>query len=249
MNFKSDKNTEKDRYNKRAVRYDNSPSDIKMASLPKFLQSPYLCYEENLSKILSKDLKVLEIAAGMGENTKILTNFSPDLTVTDISPDSLKVINKVYKDKFIKTVVADMENLPFDDNSFDLVCSAGSLSYGEHTLVRDEIYRVLKPNGFFVCVDSLNHNYIYRFNRFVHYIRGNRTKSVIKRTPTLNLIKLYSQKFSIEKISFFGSITWLQPLLYFLIGNDNFASFSDWFDRFFNIKKSAFKFVLLSKKK
>ena len=40
-----------------------------------------------------------------------------------------------------------MENLPFDDNCFDLVCSAGSLSYAEHILVRDEIYRVLKPGG------------------------------------------------------------------------------------------------------
>lgn len=48
---------------------------------------------------------------------------------------------------------------------------------------------------------------------------------------------------TIEKINFFGSITCLHPLLSLFIGNNSFASFSDWFDKFFNVLKSAFKFV------
>jgi len=250
MNSNSDKTTERERYNSRAINSINSTSKINISSIPRFLQSPYICYQEYLSKILSKDLKILEIAGGMGENTGILIDSGADVTIVDISFDSLKVLKRFYsKNDNIRTVVADIEKLPFSSQSFDLVCSAGSLSYGDHNLVRDEISRVLKPNGFFVCVDSLNHNYIYKINRFIRYLRGNTTKSVISRMPSLGLVNFYEQIFSIEQINFFGSITWLHPLLSPFIGNNSFASFSDWFDKFINVHKSAFKFVLVSKKK
>ena len=65
-----------------------------------------------------------------------------------------------------------MEDLPFSNNSFDVVASAGSLSYGSKKIVDKEILRILRPNGIFICVDSLNNNPIYRFNRFQNYLRG-----------------------------------------------------------------------------
>tara|TARA_Y100000389_G_scaffold190193_1_gene214793 strand:- start:7373 stop:8125 length:753 start_codon:yes stop_codon:yes gene_type:complete len=250
MNPNSDKTIEKERYNSRALNSVSNATKLNISSLPRFLQSPYICYQEYLSKILTKDLKILEIGSGMGENTGILIDSGAYVTVTDISADSLVFFKRAYnKNDNIRTVVADMEKLPFKSKTFDLVCSAGSLSYGDHKLVRDEINRVLKPNGFFVCIDSLNHNYIYKINRFIHYLRGNRTKSVIKRMPSMRLINFYEQIFSIEKINFFGSITWLHPILSIFIGNNSFAFFSDWFDKFINVRKSAFKFVLVLKKK
>ena len=128
----------------------------------------------------------------MGEHTQILANSGADLTVTDISEESLKNIKKVYGNKLI-TKVADIENLPFRDKSFDVVCCAGSLSYGSHFKVRNEIYRVLKNDGLFVCVDSLNNNIIYKSNRYFNYLMGKRSKTVIKRAPSLNLFKLYEE--------------------------------------------------------
>ena len=56
-----------------------------------------------------------------------------------------------------------MEKLPFRDNSFDAICSAGSLSYGDNLIVMNEIYRLLKTGGSFIAVDSLNNNPIFRF--------------------------------------------------------------------------------------
>ena len=56
MNFNSDKTTERERYNSRAINSINSASKINISSVPRFLQSPYICYQEYLSKILSKDL-------------------------------------------------------------------------------------------------------------------------------------------------------------------------------------------------
>jgi ubiquinone/menaquinone biosynthesis C-methylase UbiE len=51
-----------------------------------------------------------------------------------------------------------MEKLPFADQSFDIIVSAGSLSYGDNDIVMNEIYRVLKLQGVFIAIDSLNNN-------------------------------------------------------------------------------------------
>ena len=40
---------------------------------------------------------------------------------------------------YFSAEVVDMEKLPFD-----VVCSAGSLSYGDNEVVMNEIYRALK---------------------------------------------------------------------------------------------------------
>jgi ubiquinone/menaquinone biosynthesis C-methylase UbiE len=63
-----------------------------------------------------------------------------------------------------------MEKLPFAGQSFDIIVSAGSLSYGDNDKVLDEIYRVLKNKGVFIAIDSLNNNPIYRLNRCLHYL-------------------------------------------------------------------------------
>jgi ubiquinone/menaquinone biosynthesis C-methylase UbiE len=53
-----------------------------------------------------------------------------------------------------------MEKLPFANQSFDIIVSAGSLSYGDNDIVMNEIYRVLKLQGVFIAIDSLNNNNI-----------------------------------------------------------------------------------------
>ena len=70
------------------------------------------------------------------------------MTSTDISSKSIEVMrNKFSKYSNFSAEVADMEKLPFADESFDVVCSVGSLSYGDNTVVMNEIYRVLKSRG------------------------------------------------------------------------------------------------------
>tara|TARA_Y100000746_G_C15336595_1_gene380008 strand:+ start:71 stop:826 length:756 start_codon:yes stop_codon:yes gene_type:complete len=245
MNYQKDKEIEKKRYNSRAF---DEPSNIKnfsIQSIPKFLRKPYEIYYSKLSRNIGKNTSVLELAAGMGEHTKTLVDQGAEVTVTDISDESLKIIEQTYGNKLL-TKVADIESLPFKDKSFDVVCCAGSLSYGSHYKVRDEIYRVLKNDGVFICVDSLDNNIIYKLNRYLNYLMNKRSKSVIKRTPNLNLIKIYEEKFNIDSIDFFGAITWLKPVLSPIIGINLFSKFSDWFDEYYKIKKSAFKFVMVS---
>ena len=43
----------------------------------------------------------------------------------------------------------------------------------------NEIYRVLKQGGILIIVDSLNHNPVYKFNRWIHYLYGNNNEDEI----------------------------------------------------------------------
>ena len=245
----TDKETEKRRYDDRAEFLMNTKNVRHRNSNPTYLDEPYKHYF-NLFESERGQSKVLEIGAGMGENTSSLLDMSFEVTSTDISSKSVEVMrNRFSTYSNFSAEVADMEKLPFTNESFDLVCSAGSLSYGGNDTVMNEIYRVLKPGGVMIAIDSLNDNPIYRFNRYMHYLKGNRSKSTLLRIPTINLIGKYTEKFGHAEVRFFGAITWICPLLNKLLPEQVVTKISNWIDAKFNIKGSAFKFVIMLVKK
>ena len=243
-----DKDIEKHRYDNRANLFLESNSLCHVDKIPEYLNSPYRYYfrllEEN-----SGQFKLLEIGAGMGENTSSLLDMSFKVTSTDISSKSVEVMKKKFSNySNFSAEVADIEQLPFTDESFDIVCSAGSLSYGNNDVVMNEIHRVLKEGGVIIAVDSLNNNPIYKCNRYMHYLRGDRSKSTLRRMPNINLIVKYRKKFGYAKVRYFGSITWLFPFLSKILTEQAITKLSTWIDVAFNIQRSAFKFVIIAKK-
>lgn len=248
-----DKEIERERYDSRAAQYlvagggegFHGAHSIRLA-----LRSPYLVYEKALEENLSPDRKVLEIGAGSGAHTGVLLRSGAEVIASDISERSLQVLRNSFPEsrERLKTRVADIEMLPFDNEEFDVVAAAGCLSYGDNLLVLDEVYRVLKPGGKFICIDSLNENPLYRFNRWLHYLRKNRSKSTLERMPSLKTISLYRQRLGIAEVRYFGAISFLAPILAKTIGEDRTAKTSDWIDGFLNIKRSAFKFVMVATK-
>jgi ubiquinone/menaquinone biosynthesis C-methylase UbiE len=242
----NDKYLEIKRYDERALQILNCRATSKK-KIKDYIYAPYQYYFSSLKKL--KKTKLLEIGAGIGQNTLRLIKMNFDVCVTDISPRSVDVMSqKYYKYKNFSSKVADMEKLPFKNESFDIICSAGSLSYGDNNRVMNEIYRVLKFGGWVVLVDSLNDNLIYRFNRYINYIKGNRSWSTLKRMPNVNLIDRYIKKFGYSKVKFFGSITWAFPLLKIVLSEKLITKFSNWVDLKVKVKKSAFKFVLILNK-
>ena len=252
--MKSDKDIEHDRYESRArsILKQNSeaPANLGLGLLPAAIRSPYICYEAFIKKnITHTDLKALDIGAGTGVVTGMIVETGVQTVATDISESALKILQERVSDLGkIETQVADMESLPFDDGSFDIVLSAGSLSYGDNTIVRDEIYRVLKKGGKFICVDSLNHNPIYRFNRWVQYLRKQRSLSTILQMPTRQLIKSYETKFGKLEDRYYGSVSWAAPLLSLLFGAATASRISDRIDALLGVSNSAFKFVMVVEK-
>ena len=244
----TDKDIEKCRYDNRADAFLDSENSCHVDKIPAYINAPYQYYFRLLAEKSSQS-KLLEIGAGMGENTGPLLDMSFEVIATDISSKSVKVMrNKFSKYSNFSAEVADMEKLPFNNESFDVVCSAGSLSYGDNTVVMNEIYRVLKRGGVMIAVDSLNNNPIYRLNRYMHYLKGNRSKSTLTRMPTISLIDKYTEKFGHAEVRFFGAIIWTFPLLRKILSEQTITKLSNWVDAKFNIQGSAFKFVIMLKK-
>ena len=218
-------------------------------AIPIWLREPYTFYERMLEYNTDANSNALELGSGTGMHTGCVLEQVCKVTATDISKSSLEVLEYQLRDfENLKTLVCDMENLPFSENSFDLIFCSGSLSYGEPKTVMKEIKRVLKKNGKFICVDSLNHNWIYRFNRWKHFLRGHRTISTLRRIPRQETLDMYRDEFSQVKINYFGAIAWLTPLLRLVVGGYRASKVVSKFDNLINVKRSAFKFVMVAKK-
>ncbi len=103
---------------------------------------------------------ILDIATGTGDLAISLAKTSAtELVGLDISEGMLDVGRKKITDKHlhskIKMVVGDSENLPFEDNSFDAVTVAfGVRNFENLEKGLSEIYRVLKPKGVFVILET-----------------------------------------------------------------------------------------------
>lgn len=252
-NLESDKALEKERYDERASLYSLSvENDFAIDgadSLPYILRSPYKKYEEYIRATIKSGDRVLELAAGTGEFSRLLVRDDISYIASDISFKSLQVLRSRFKGACSLLVhVADMECLPFESGYFDVVTCAGGLSYGSNSLVMNEIYRVLKNKGHFICVDSLNHNPIYRMNRFIHYVLGRRSRSTLFRMPTIDLISRYQRLFGASNVEYYGAICWAAPLLCLFMSDKSASRLIDHFDDLSRVRSNAFKFVMLLKK-
>jgi ubiquinone/menaquinone biosynthesis C-methylase UbiE len=250
-----DKTVELERYEQRArLALDSeerrAPDELGSAGIAVELRAPYTFYEDVISRLVSANTDVLELGAGAGLHTAALLRTGAHVTATDISPGALSLLeNKLagLSSERLTIRVADMEVLPFEAESFDVVTCAGSLSYGDPKLVDAEILRVLRPGGSFLCVDSFNHNPIYRLNRWLNYRRGERTLSTLRWMPDAKRIERISRNFATSEVRYFGSITWAMPLLARLLGSASASKVSDAFDGLIGVRRSAFKFVLAAK--
>ena len=92
------------------------------AKIPVFLREPYEIYEKVILQEQKLNGSLLEIGSGIGNYTSILLKTNMSVIASDISPSSLKVLSKRYKNIKLKTKLANMEKLPFKDASFDLGC-------------------------------------------------------------------------------------------------------------------------------
>ncbi len=250
-----DKAEELRRYDERArlaLESEHSPTPMRFGaeSTTPIHRAAYRFYAECIRELMRPSHQALELAAGSGVHTQALLRTGARVTATDISPQSVALLQRnlaADADGRLAARVADIEALPFEAESFDVVTSAGSLSYGEPRLVDAEIRRVLRPGGTFITVDSLNHNPIYRMNRWLQVVRGKRTWSTFQRMPDEARIAAIGEHFASMEVRYFGTLTWAMPLVARLAGDARAVALSDAVDRWIRVKRSAFKFVLVAR--
>jgi ubiquinone/menaquinone biosynthesis C-methylase UbiE len=94
---------------------------------------------------------ILEIGCGSGGHSALFQQHGAHVTSIDITEE--RVASTTRKQSLIKegsgfAIWADGENLPFVDNSFEIVYSNGVLHHAENTgKCLEEVYRLLKPKG------------------------------------------------------------------------------------------------------
>ncbi|MDA9945244.1 class I SAM-dependent methyltransferase [Schleiferiaceae bacterium] len=215
---------------------------------PLYLQSPYLFYENLLEVVVSSKMKVLDLCCGDGKHTIALGRLSDFVVATDIAENSIEIAKRrveVLNLVSIQFHAGDAEHIKYPDNHFDIVTCIGSISYVNLEKFTAEIIRILKPGGRFIALDSLDHNPIYRLNRYIHYLKGNRTYTTLKRMPKEKTLQYFESHFtSIEK-HYFGIFIFMGPILSFLLGPKNAKNVIDFCDKRLScMKKYSFKFVL-----
>lgn len=101
---------------------------------------------------------VLDIASGTGDLTLELFNIKPNKIFScDISEKMLEVQKKKIKSDKLRIDVADVESLPYESSSIDLVTIGfGVRNFEELDKSLMEIHRVLNENGILVVLEMFS---------------------------------------------------------------------------------------------
>ncbi|MBX8992472.1 demethylmenaquinone methyltransferase [Staphylococcus pettenkoferi] len=108
---------------------------------------------------VKKGSKALDVCCGTADWTIALSKAvgpTGEVTGLDFSENMLEVGKKKTKDMTnIHLVHGDAMNLPFDDNEFDYVTIGfGLRNVPDYLATLKELYRVLKPGGKVVCLET-----------------------------------------------------------------------------------------------
>ena len=104
---------------------------------------------------LTSDTRLLDIGCGSGMQTlELARNCQASIMATDIYAPFLEILQRnATKEGLagrIQTQVADMTNLPFDDNSFDVLWAEGSIFIIGFAQGLAQWRRLIKPGGYLV---------------------------------------------------------------------------------------------------
>jgi len=106
-------------------------------------------FAENVEKLLDKNKVVIDVGAADGRFSLSIANKTKKVIGIDLSEKMIERANVNLRKSGLTNVdfkVADAKNLPFDDETFDIVISRRGPVTASKELLK-ESYRVLKKNG------------------------------------------------------------------------------------------------------
>ena len=135
---------------------DVNAEQLKLDSVDEAERYCVQLYHHVASAIPLTGLKVLEVGCGRGGGASYVKRYlHPELLIgVDFSKSNINYCRQKYQQPDLHFELGDAEALQFDDNSFDVVINVESSHCYQHTdKFFAEVYRVLKPNGYFLFTD------------------------------------------------------------------------------------------------
>ncbi len=167
--------------------WENSPCDSWFTNEPPGTPAFYRSLDEHRYKVHSRlqsavgferttGLRVLEIGCGCGSEAERFARASAHYTAVDLTNAALSITKRRFQLEGLdgRFIQGDAENLPFANNSFDLVYSHGVLHHTPDTAraIR-EVHRVLSPGGRAVIMLYYRDSFNYQVNlRLVRRFRA-----------------------------------------------------------------------------
>lgn len=150
-----------------------------------------------------KNKYFLECGSGVSEISIDIAENGGDVYLLDISLEALIISKHYFKQKKLNSnhVCASMFNIPFKDESFDVVWNAGVM---EHYLFQDQIAglnemsRVCKKNGIIITFNPYKYAILYRLGKFFAEKKG---KWVFGEEYPVKSFKLHAEKLNLNLIN------------------------------------------------
>ncbi|MCR5129826.1 MAG: class I SAM-dependent methyltransferase, partial [Lachnospiraceae bacterium] len=124
-----------------------------------FMRADKKIYKQMYKRIprVIEGKRVLEIATGPGLLAKHVASSAREMIATDYSEGMIKEAKKGDVPDNLRFEVADATDLPYEDNSFDVVIIANALHVmPEPDKAMDEIDRVLKKKGILIAPNFIH---------------------------------------------------------------------------------------------
>lgn len=156
-------------------------------------------HSDSLEKLISiasasKKDEVLDIACGSGIVSCEFAKYTNHVTGIDITEETLSEAKKMQVKQNLKNItwkIGDVENIPYEDNSFSIVVSRFGFHHFLNPLkVLSEMKRVCKFNGIIMVVDvSLPATKILKYNE----MEKNRDSSHVKALSLTEFSNLFKK--------------------------------------------------------
>lgn len=175
-----------------------------------------LRYERNVK------CRLLDVGCGDGATEIFMKHYLSNLFISgvDVSQKSIKIAkNRKLLDVFFYHY--DGDNIPFEDNTFDIVFMAGVLHHVppiKRQQLVNEVFRVLKPQGRFYLFEHNPYNPLTRylvntcvFDEGVQLLKARESKSLLNNAG----LKILTRKFVIffPRSRFFKLLHKTEPML------------------------------------
>jgi len=151
------------------------------AEVLRFSGEAYADMYARMAKVLTKEMRVLEVATGTGLIALNIAEHVNAVVATDFSPKMIAAAQKKIAPRNVSFSVEDGTELSFVSNRFDAAIISNTLHImPDPAAVLGEIRRVLKPDGLLIA-PTFSHGHLKGFksklNAFILKLVGFKTQS------------------------------------------------------------------------